>query len=103
MGALQAVVEPRVLHDSEDLPQQHQADQHRSPDIDPGRQAAASTRCAPGIDDENAYRRREVHTRCSVRVDAELGASSSSPEVVASSVGASCAAKAPKATSMYPR
>src|ERR687889_2376155 len=58
MNALQMIVEPRVLHDSEDLPEQHQADQHRSPDIDPGRQAAL-TRRAPGIDDEDAYRRHE--------------------------------------------
>src|SRR5918998_2283608 len=59
MGALQTVVEPRVLHDSEDLPQQHKADQHRSPDIDPGSQAAALTRRAPGVDYEDAHSRHE--------------------------------------------
>src|SRR5215210_3515672 len=59
MGALQTVVESRVLHYSEDLPQQHQADQHRSPNIDPARQAVAPTRCAPGIDDKDTYRRHE--------------------------------------------
>src|SRR5215216_5018101 len=52
-------VEPRVLYDSEDLPQQHQADQDCSPDIDTGSQAAAPIRRAPGIDDEDTYGRHE--------------------------------------------
>src|SRR5919112_4915628 len=48
--ALQTVVESRVLHNSEDLPQQHQADQQRSPDIDSESQASTPRRGAPGID-----------------------------------------------------
>src|SRR5215210_825342 len=59
ISALQVIVEPRVLHEDEELPQQNQADQHRSPHIDPTRQAAAPTGRAPGIDDEDAYRRHQ--------------------------------------------
>ena len=109
ISALQTVVEPRVLHDSEDLPQQHQADQHRSPDIDPGRQAAAPTGGAPSIgeDADRRYenvRQHEVHRRCSGRGDAVLDVSLCSPgDIVASSPGASRAAKAPKAYKHVPQ